>query len=695
MQKRISNLKCSEKSNDRKYLKLGKKGITMTSLTIYVIVATVIVTILVFLNANFFSNIDDLTNKANIVSECLNFKAAFLRDIKAENDVKVTDYNNNMVRLSNDVKYEIRVLDKNADAKNKKYAIYRNDAQIAKSVVPHTQIEGQKVKEGPYFEYDVGTNTLKVGIKFSDGENSYIENESYIIGKEIKISWNNSPISTNKPEISGDMTGPEVPPEISEEERIYAILYSDGLLTVTNNYRIDQTKSLISDYGEISTKIEDGNVPWLNDKELLRTVNFAEEIKITNLDNLFSGCSNLNEIRNIENVKTDDATSAMATFKGCTNLKSIDISAWETDNIKDMSQMFDGCESLTSLNLNRLNTEKVIDMSAMLRNCSNLKLLSVDNFSTENVTDMSEMFSGCTSLVSLDLKNFVTTELQNMSNMFSNCTSLINLNINQFDTTNVTNMEHLFYNCRSLESLDIRHFIMSGVTDLSYFFYDCNKLEEFNFGSIDTSKIKDMSYLFGNCTRLKSIDFGTFSTAEVMKMDGMFYNCQSIEVIDLEQFETAKVENMANMFAGCMNLETLENLEQLDTSNVTNMSSMFQDCSLLKILDLNTGTFKTEKVINMSSMFKGCGSLYELYIDDFNTELVEDMSSMFESCGNLTQLNLQSFNTESLMKMNRMFMNSSKLTLITVGADWDATDRDVENDDMFEGCGTSVLQSMV
>ena len=89
---------------------MKKRGITITSLTIYVIVATIVVLILVFLNANFFSNINDLTNKANIVSECLNFQSALIRDIKAENDVKVTDYNHNMIKLSNNVRYEIRVL---------------------------------------------------------------------------------------------------------------------------------------------------------------------------------------------------------------------------------------------------------------------------------------------------------------------------------------------------------------------------------------------------------------------------------------------------------------------------------------------------------------------------------------------------------------------------------------------------------
>jgi len=686
MQKRIPN------NEDKKFWYRKKSGITITSLTIYVIVATIIVTILVFLNANFFSNINDLTNKSNIVSECLNFKAAFIRDLKSENDVKVTDYNTNMVRLSNNIKYEIRVLDKNVIDSEKQYAIYRNDAQIAKSVVPHTHIDGQIVRQGPFFEYDVDTNTLKVGIKFSDGKNAYIENESYTVGKEIQISWENSPNNSYLPTVSGDITGPEVPPEITQDERIYAILYNDGMLTVTNYYRLDQAKVIISDYGEISTQIDGGNAPWLADKELIRTVDFAEPIEITNLSNLFSGCLNLNEIRNTKNVITENATSANSTFKDCENLKTLDISTWKTSLITDMSQMFDGCENLTTLNLNTMDTNSVVDMSAMLRNCSNLKELTLNQISTANVNDMSEMFSGCSSLISLDLNTFSTTQLEKMSNMFSNCTSLVSLNISNFDTSKVTDMNQLFYNCRSLASVTIKNFDTSAITNLSYFFYNCNNLTTIDFGTMDTSLVTDMSYLFSNCTKLTNINFGEFSTEAVTNMEGMFYNCQSLEKIDLKQFETSEVENMSQMFAGCMKLDTFENLTQLDTRNVMNMSAMFKDCSLMKILDLNNGVFNTAKVTNMSEMFKGCGSLYELYVDGFDTSLVEDMSSMFESCSNLPELNLQYFNTESAIKMNRMFMNSSKLEKIIVGDSWDTTDREVT--DMFTGCGTSILEKV-
>ena len=68
------------------------------SLTIYVIVATIIVGILTFLNAQFFANINELTEESNIQNKDLDFKAAFIRDLKA--NVEVTDFSYNRIILA-------------------------------------------------------------------------------------------------------------------------------------------------------------------------------------------------------------------------------------------------------------------------------------------------------------------------------------------------------------------------------------------------------------------------------------------------------------------------------------------------------------------------------------------------------------------------------------------------------------------
>ena len=114
---------------------LKNKGVTITSLTIYVVVATIIVGILTFLNIKFMSNITELSSEANITNESLDFKASFLRDIKG--DVTLQEYSSNKLKLSNDVIYEIRKLD-DPNGNEEKYAIFRNDVKIVSHVEKNT-----------------------------------------------------------------------------------------------------------------------------------------------------------------------------------------------------------------------------------------------------------------------------------------------------------------------------------------------------------------------------------------------------------------------------------------------------------------------------------------------------------------------------------------------------------------------------
>jgi len=136
-------------------------------------------------------------------------------------------------------------------------------------------------------------------------------------------------------------------------------------------------------------------------------------------------------------------------FYECNKLLSIDLSNFNTNNIKDMSYMFYNCSCLNDLNLCNFSTINVTDMSCMFYGCSSLTSLNLFNFNTINVKDMKNMFSHCYSLTSLDLSNFNTINVTNMNSMFYNCRSLTSLNLCNFNTNNVTNMNHMFFGVKS------------------------------------------------------------------------------------------------------------------------------------------------------------------------------------------------------------------------------------------------------
>ena len=106
----------------------------------------------------------------------------------------------------------------------------------------------------------------------------------------------------------------------------------------------------------------------------------------------------------------------------------IDLSGFETKNVKNMSGMFSNCKTLSSVYFG-------------------------ENFSTENVTDFSEMFSGCETLSFMDLSGFKTENLETTEKMFAGCKNLSTLNLESFDVRKLKNSSEMFDDCLILKKI--------------------------------------------------------------------------------------------------------------------------------------------------------------------------------------------------------------------------------------------------
>ena len=72
--------------------------------------------------------------------------------------------------------------------------------------------------------------------------------------------------------------------------------------------------------------------------------------------------------------------------------------------------MFSGCSSLKELNLSNFNTNKVTTMLSMFYKCSSLKELNLSSFNTNDIINMKFMFSGC----SEQFKNKIKAQYKNI-----------------------------------------------------------------------------------------------------------------------------------------------------------------------------------------------------------------------------------------------------------------------------------------
>ena len=133
-------------------------------------------------------------------------------------------------------------------------------------------------------------------------------------------------------------------------------------------------------------------------------------------------------------------------------------SSFNTENVIDMSKMFYACISLSSVeNLSNLNTKNVIYMDYLFYACSLLRSIDLSKFDTSNVKDMTGMFGG-SGFYKLNLSNYNNKNLLTTAFMLYSVGSLEELDISSFDTSNVIDMSYMFSYCAKLTSLDVSHF---------------------------------------------------------------------------------------------------------------------------------------------------------------------------------------------------------------------------------------------
>ena len=287
----------------------------------------------------------------------------------------------------------------------------------------------------------------------------------------------------------------------SKEDHTYANCGPTGYFTYGRGYAMfdDATGTLTFSYKGFKPEgayelNEGGNTPeWISKNSYVKKVVFDASFanaRPASCYKWFCGCVNLAQIEGIEYLNTEEVTNMAWMFKGCSNLKSLDVSKFNTAQVTDMSYMFTHCWGLESLDVSRLNTENVTNMENMFLYCSNSKLTSLDvsNFNTEKVTNMSCMFRGNSNLTSLDLSNFNTQDVKDMSYMLMDCRGLTSLNLSGFNTPNVENMRGMFNGCYDLTTIYLSDkFVTTKVSDGTDMFYGCTSLK----GAI---KYEDSSY---------------------------------------------------------------------------------------------------------------------------------------------------------------------------------------------------------
>lgn len=137
----------------------SEKGITLTSLVIYVLIATVAISGISMVASVFLSNMDLVKDQDQYAPEINYFNMYFIEDIKKNKTATVSD-DHKQITFADGAKYQYKAQEK---------AIYRNDIKISEKV--------------NLIEFLPSTITVKntekqiIKVKFSFGDNKTFEKE--------------------------------------------------------------------------------------------------------------------------------------------------------------------------------------------------------------------------------------------------------------------------------------------------------------------------------------------------------------------------------------------------------------------------------------------------------------------------------------------------------------------------------------
>ena len=118
----------------------------------------------------------------------------------------------------------------------------------------------------------------------------------------------------------------------------------------------------------------------------------------------------------------------------------------DTSNVTDMDNMFSHCTNLTTIP--QIDTSNVTRMNQMFYYCTNLT--TIPQIDTSSVTDMGQMFHNCTNLTTIP--QIDTSSVTNMTYMFSYCKNLTT--IPQLNGEKLTTIAGAFSFCKSLENFN-------------------------------------------------------------------------------------------------------------------------------------------------------------------------------------------------------------------------------------------------
>ena len=201
-----------------------------------------------------------------------------------------------------------------------------------------------------------------------------------------------------------------------------------------------------------------------------------------------------------------NVTKMNSMFYYDTQLREIDLSSLNTENLIEASGVFNRCSNLTKC-ICKINTSKVKTLNAFFYENSRLKELDISTLDFSSAEQVSDFFYKCLALTNLDLSHINAPLAKYLGSFAYGCTGLTDFVA--FNADMPMQMGSFFNGCTKLKNADLSRFYGGTVTSAGLFFNKCSSLENLiymnDYGKGFTNKTandSNYSVTLSACTNL-------------------------------------------------------------------------------------------------------------------------------------------------------------------------------------------------
>ena len=146
---------------------------------------------------------------------------------------------------------------------------------------------------------------------------------------------------------------------------------------------------------------------------------------VTNMQSMFDECKELQSVGDLSNWDVSKVTNMNRIFYKCQSLQNLNLSDWNIGNITSLYNMFCECNLLQSIgDLSNWDVSKVTNIGNMFEDCKSLQNLNLSGWNTGNVKTMDYVFYD-TNINNLDITGW--TDVSNVTSIVGFCSTSSNI----------------------------------------------------------------------------------------------------------------------------------------------------------------------------------------------------------------------------------------------------------------------------